>query len=220
MTGAFGDEMIGGRSTETALHLARAVEGDRDSLGWVVQRFTPFLEAQIRHRLRGFGCAADVEDLAAEAWLVTLRRFSELTARDGEHAPVLLRFLGTTALQLCNNRLRTLARSPDELPAAESVQCLETRGVLTRVAQHELAERIRAILAGLPEGAREVLALRLMEQRTCAEIAQELGVPANTVAVRYRRALERLRDRLPAEVFDLYRAVPARGAVGWSGGGD
>jgi DNA-directed RNA polymerase specialized sigma24 family protein len=46
-----------------------------------------------------------------------------------------------------------------------------------------------------------VLVLRLIEQRSNVEIAKMLGVPRNTIAVRYRRALEKLRSALPPSVF-------------------
>jgi enamine deaminase RidA (YjgF/YER057c/UK114 family) len=39
-----------------------------------------------------------------------------------------------------------------------------------------------------------------------SRIAAALGLPANTVAVRYRRALEHLRARLPDAVFDEVRS--------------
>ncbi len=48
---------------------------------------------------------------------------------------------------------------------------------------------------------RDVLVLRLMEHRTNAEIAEILGLQPNTVAVRYRRALEELRQRLPTSLY-------------------
>ena len=53
--------------------------------------------------------------------------------------------------------------------------------------------------------------LRLMEQLRNVEIAQLLGIPPNAVAIRYRKALERLRAILPADVFEEIRT--ARSAV-------
>jgi len=52
----------------------------------------------------------------------------------------------------------------------------------------------------------EVLVLRLFEGLGNQAIARSLGVPANTVAVRYRRALEHLRARLPESVFEEVRS--------------
>jgi DNA-directed RNA polymerase specialized sigma24 family protein len=62
--------------------------------------------------------------------------------------------------------------------------------------------KLRNCLAGLAEDKRDVLVLRLMEHRTNQEIATLLGIPANTVAVRYKRALEQLRAELPPGLYD------------------
>ena len=45
---------------------------------------------------------------------------------------------------------------------------------------------------------REVLVLRGIEQRENQEVAAQLGIDGDAASTRYRRALQRLRDRLPA----------------------
>jgi RNA polymerase sigma-70 factor (ECF subfamily) len=199
----------------TSIHVQRAIGGERESVAWVVAHFQPLVEAQVRLRLGPHGSPQDVEDLVAELWLVVLRRLGELEPRGGRYAPVLARFLGTTALQLCNNHLRKRIRrgrtasapkpragdgssSPpvfDGLPG-------DTTGVVSQVALLEVRDRIRRCLEELTPAKRDVLVLRIMEQRTNQEIAEILGLEPNTVAVRYKRALEDLRALLPAGVFD------------------
>ena len=201
----------------TTIHVQRAIRGDSNSAGWLVSHFHPFVEAQVRLRLRGRGSSHDVEDLVEDVWLVTLQRLSDLEPRDGRHAPVLVKFLGTTALGMCNNFLRRKARqmlagegqseeSTGGTPANQQFVA-ETRGVLTRAVQDDLHAAIARCLQGMAPEKRDVLVLRLMEQRSNTEIAGILGVPANTIAVRYRRALQELRDRLPAEVYDELRGA-------------
>ncbi|MCC7011875.1 MAG: sigma-70 family RNA polymerase sigma factor [Planctomycetes bacterium] len=51
-------------------------------------------------------------------------------------------------------------------------------------------------LATLSHEQREVVALKIDGELTFAEIAALLAIPADTAASRYRRALERLRERL------------------------
>ena len=105
----------------TTLHVRRAVHGDRESLGWVISRFTPLLKAQAAYRL-GAQTARhiDVEDLVAEAWLVALRRLSDLVQKDGRHTPRLLAFLSTTILNLVNHRLDRQIRREDGGQGPES----------------------------------------------------------------------------------------------------
>ena len=193
----------------TTVYARRAVEGDRDGLTWVIQHFTPFVESQVRFRLGGRGTAQDIEDLTGEIWLTVLKRLKDLEPREGRLAPVLVSFLGTTALYACNNHLRRLAHAvaqqePDragESPNGLDEMAQTTKGILTRLGERELVQKIRGCLDRMSDLRREVLVLRLLEQLSNSEIAESLGVPANTVAVRYRRALEELRSIMPSSVF-------------------
>jgi len=186
---------------QTSIHVRRAIDGDRGSIGWLVSHFHPFVAAQVRLRLGSRETAHDVEDLTGEVRLVTLRRLSDLEPRGGRFAPVLVRFLGTTVVQLCNNHLRRCIRGEarrgdaDREPVLEELPA-DTLGVVTRASAGEFGEQVRHCLDTMPEDKRNVLVLRLMEHATNQEIAQSLGIPANTVAVRYRRALEELRQQL------------------------
>jgi RNA polymerase sigma factor (sigma-70 family) len=167
----------------------------------------------VRLRLGRASRPEDVEDLAAEVWTVALRRLPDLEPREGRHAPVLVRFLGTTALQLANNFLRSRirrARRGDASPGDATEGGSRTidrvsaagRGAVTIAALGEVRRRVDECLGRLSPEKRDVVVLRIMEQRSNQDIAAMLGIPANTVAVRYRRALEDLRRCLPEAVFD------------------
>ena len=196
----------------TTLHVRQAVGGDGKSLAWIFERFTPLVEAQVRMRLGSSSDRAEVEDLVSDTWVVTLQKLGDLSPRDGRLAPVLLRFLGTTAVQLCNNHLRRKiklrARQSAASPASTEVSpdpfadvARETLGVVTRVGQSETLDAVRAALDELDEDRRGLLVLRLVEGRSNQEIAEILGEKPNTIAVRYRRALDALRDRVPKELL-------------------
>jgi len=191
----------------TSIYVQGAIGGDAESVEWIVSHFQPLIEAQVRLRLRGLGSEQDVEDIASEVWLVTLRRLRDLRPREGRHAPVLVKFLGTTALQVTNNFLRKRIHrvsgqaDDDSGPGGIDQLPAETIGIVSRVVNRELQSVIAKGLAGLAEDKRNVLVLRLMERLSNQEIAQLLDVPPNTVAVRYRRALSELRERLPGELF-------------------
>jgi len=200
-------------SDQTSLHVVRAIGGDQGSVAWLITHFRGFVEAQVRLRLRGHGKAHDVEDLAADVWVVALQRLADLRPRDGRHAPVLMRFLGTTALGTCNNFLRRQVRatlrtgsSRDDAPQLDELAAA-TRSLVSKVLLDEARSAIDAALQALPADRRDVLVLRLMEHRDNQEIAQLLGIPANTVAVRYRRALEALRASLPEALYLELAAV-------------
>ena len=67
-------------------------------------------------------------------------------------------------------------------------------GVITRAARNEGCEALSAAIAGLAEEDRALLIMRGLEELDVAEIASRLGLKPNTVSVKYRRALFRLRD--------------------------
>ena len=129
--------------------------------------------------------------------------------REGRHAPVLVKFLGSTVLGVCNNFLRRRAREAARIrgqgadrPSLDPLAALpaQTRGVLSRVLHKEDKGVVEQCLDSLPEDQRNVLVLRLMEHRDNQEIGALLGVAPNTIAVRYKRALAALREKLPREL--------------------
>ena len=64
------------------------------------------------------------------------------------------------------------------------------------LARQELASLVRVAVADLPAEQGEVLVLKLWEGLTFAEIAEVVEAPPNTVASRYRYALDKLAPRL------------------------
>ena len=200
---------------KTSFHLRRAVVGDSDSLSWLIVHFQPFVEAQARMRLGPGIDEHDVQDLVADTWVITLRSIKELKARDGHLAPVLVRYLSTTTIQLCNTFLRKMIRerrsglqsSESKLAGAVDGFAERTHGIINQVANNEVQRIVNDCLEQLPKDKREVLLLRFMEQRSNAEIAEILELRPNTVAVRYRRALQALRAQLPRSLFkDIWAA--------------
>ena len=145
----------------------------------------------------------------------------ELKPYDGRYTPVLVRFLATTAINRCNNFLRELARRPKagrhdpssrETSRPEPMDrfTADTLDAVSRISQNETQALISKCLRELPPDQEEVLLLRLVEQRSNGEISEILGLQPNAVAVRYRRALQELRRRLPRSVFQgIWSAVPA-----------
>lgn len=68
------------------------------------------------------------------------------------------------------------------------------------LAHREQAEAMRAGLAGLPEELRDVVRLRLFEERKLEEVATELGLGLSAVRHRLRRGVE-LYERIVAEAL-------------------
>src|SRR5436190_14156585 len=132
----------------TSQHVQQAIGGNRESLGWVVGRFSPLLRTQVIWRLGPrLAGQVDPDDVVAEAWLVTLRRIGDLD-REGSHStPRLLAFLGTTILHLVNRRVEEAARRTRRMgppPASEDHRpedewAATVTGAVTHAMRTELA---------------------------------------------------------------------------------
>ncbi len=196
----------------TTLHVRRSREGDPSSLAWLVERFTPLLLAQARHRLgRHLRQLYDPEDLVQEAWGIALPRLAELRPASGRLTPVLLRFLSTTLLHRYGALMQkhvlgkplTTVQGVGLPSEQDALACLpaEQTSVVSRAAHGELCARILGAIEGLPEKDREVIVLRSIEQVSLGAAADILGVTENHVAVRHHRALRHLRAALPDSIL-------------------
>jgi RNA polymerase sigma-70 factor (ECF subfamily) len=76
---------------------------------------------------------------------------------------------------------------------------LEPVDLFANVPDHDakaFQQAVASAMAELPEDQRAVVHLKIWEELTFAEIAEMLGVPANTAASRYRYALDKLEGLL------------------------
>lgn len=134
--------------------------------------------------------AADAEDVVQETFVrlarsrKKLRRVENLTAYAFSIARnEAARLRRNTSRQQDLVRQQDLMRQMGE-PAADAALSLE---------QAEIVERA---LGRLSEEQREVVELKMYGDLTLREIAEVIGLPAGTVATRYRAALVKLRERL------------------------
>lgn len=202
--------------TGTSRRIRGAIGGDPDDLAWTIERLTPLLVQQAGFRMRGrLRRVCDPEDVVGYAWQVSLPRLSLLIARDGRYTPVLLKFLSTAILLRINELLRQevrRARSDPDASGAVSAGAVPDPGpgVASAAGRREHLRIVHDTLQALEAIDREVIVLRLVEQRSSIEVAAQCGITPGAVNVRLHRALERLRARLPDSVFDdLSAEAPA-----------
>ncbi len=136
---------------------------------------------------------ADAEDVVQGAFIKFWQRHPEAGP---EHYPLLYAAVRSTALDLLRadsrrtRREQVVATDPEEPFFDDSVS------------HHEDAGNIESALRKLPEAQREVLVLRIWGGLSFAEIATALGDSINTVASRYRYALEALRRILKPHEYE------------------
>jgi RNA polymerase sigma-70 factor (ECF subfamily) len=132
---------------------------------------------------------ADAEDVVQEAFV----RFWRSRARAADPTAYLFACVKRCALDWVRARGRQVRREAAAAkPEGESL----FDGPL------EQAERRAAVataLDSLPEAQREVLVMKVWGGLTFPQIADALGIPADTAASRFRYALSKLRERLAEE---------------------
>ena len=193
----------------TTMHVRRAVGGSPASVSWVVERFTPLLIAQARYRTGGdLGRMCDPEDIVQDVWLRVLPRLGELTPEQ-RFTPTLVSYLSRAVLHQVNNTLRLMLRrrmrgglAPGAVPSEQMDRADDCTAIVSKIVRKEGQDAVLQAIEGLPKADREVLVLRAIEQHPNPVAASILGVEPGTLAVRYHRAIKRLRDRLQGSVFD------------------
>jgi len=136
----------------------------------------------------------EAEDLLQEAFV----RIWRLYGHTGEVAPGLVyRAIRRLAIDW--------ARSIDRRQARENRVALDNPLSLSFDRTLEQDERKQALLRAvdrLPHAQKEVVTLKIWGELTFDEISQTLDESLNTVASRYRYALQKLRDFVPEEMSD------------------
>jgi RNA polymerase sigma-70 factor (ECF subfamily) len=146
-----------------------------------LQEYAPKLLLFARQQSRS---EADAQDLVQEALVEAAQRLHDDRPPP---PPLVFATIRRRAVDLARREGRRIDR---ELASSESAVELWFD---TTVEQRERAKVIQDAMCRLPEIYREVLTLKFWGGLTFAEIAQTVGIPANTAASRYRYGVEELR---------------------------
>lgn len=129
------------------------------------------------------------QEVVQELFLKLARDAEAITNARSERA-----MLFTMTRNLALDALRQRQRQEKALEAWEQEQSPDW---FEPAADHEA---LIAVLAALPEEQRSVVHLHVWEDMTFREIGELLGLPTQTIASRYRYALDKLRAQTPALV--------------------
>jgi len=131
--------------------------------------------------LRVLGDTTAAEDVLQEVFFQLWRRPQAFDADRGRLAPWLAVIARNRAIDRV--RKRPAEEDIDELPISTGVDLEETS------ARRLAVEKVRGVLAGLPQEQRKALEMAFFEGMTHTEIAGKTGEPLGTVKTRIRSAL-------------------------------
>ncbi|WP_165223996.1 RNA polymerase sigma factor [Aquisphaera insulae] len=197
-------------AAETERLLKEAAAGDRDALGCLLERhrarLTRMVALRLDSRARG---RVDASDVVQAAMIEAARRLADYERdRPMPFYPWLHRL---TADRLADLRRKLQAKKGDparEQPLADlgdSAGMLVDRLVATdttpgqALAREERRRCVREALARLAETDREILVMRHLEDLRIVEIADILEITVSCAKMRYFRAVQKLKEALPAE---------------------
>jgi RNA polymerase sigma factor (sigma-70 family) len=152
----------------------------------------------------------DPEDVVNDVWLASLPRLREFTPEDGHATASLLRYLSVAVLRRVHRLLKVHLATPGGLvraaPDPDAVKALaelpaETTGVVSKNVRAERHRTLHEAVAELDELDRAVVVSRALEQHSNDSVAVMTGLQPNAVSQRLRRAMAKLRERLPESVF-------------------
>ncbi len=180
--------------------IAQSRSGSQDAYAALVQRYQRVVYATA---YRITGNPHDAEDVAQETFVrayFALDRFSPIR---GGFPAWLVRIATNLSLTRLRRRRETPTEADERLPdlgpgPAEAAERDETR------------EAVRRAVGELPDRYQTVVLLRFVQDMSYDEIAEEMGIPRNTVATWLRRALGLLEKSLGA--VGPPGAAPARSA--------
>jgi RNA polymerase sigma-70 factor, ECF subfamily len=140
--------------------------------------------------------AADAEDAVQNGFV---RFWKHQPAAGPEHYPLLYAAVRTAALDLLRSHERRARREADD-----RVEVLREDEPIfdSTILDREHADAVQAALAQLPQPQREVVVLKIWGELTFAQVAQTLEESINTVASRYRYALEALRKNIKPTEYE------------------
>lgn len=203
--------VVSGDSEEHSELAHRIAQGDREALGELFAIYRPRLWRMVTFRLHpNLHGRIDADDVLQDAWLRAVDRIDHFFEVKGESSFLWFRAIVIqTLIDLHRFHLGTQKRSAvrekslhADWAEASTSSCLayhlsdSARSPSSNASHVELSKQLDAVLAGMNEMDREVLALRHFEALSNGEVAKLLGMSEQAASVRYVRALGRLKQIL------------------------
>jgi RNA polymerase sigma-70 factor, ECF subfamily len=167
--------------------LTRIGERDENAMEAIFRRYSGPVYSVALRVLRDSGQA---EDILQEVFLQLWRRPAAFIENRGS--------LGAWLVVIARNRAIDLLRRRKPSDSVDDVVLASPVNVADEAERNTMMQRVRGVLANLPEQQRTTLELAYFEGLSHTEIASRTGEPLGTVKTRIRQALITLRKAFEA----------------------
>ena len=167
--------------------LTRIGERDENAMEAVFRRYSGPVYSVALRVLRDSGQA---EDILQEVFLQLWRRPAAFIENRGS--------LGAWLVVIARNRAIDLLRRRKPSDSVDDVVLASPVNVADEAERNAMMQRVRGVIANLPEQQRTTLELAYFEGLSHTEIASRTGEPLGTVKTRIRQALITLRKAFEA----------------------
>ena len=173
----------------------RVIEGDDSAYSTLVEKYKKQVHALAWRKIGDFHIA---EDITQDTFLKAYQKLS--TLKNPQRFAGWLYVIATRCCQAWLRKKQIQTESLEKIdsyalePEAYSRYVSEEETKVTVVAQRQV---VKKLLATLPESERTVITLHYFSEMTCEKMSEFLGVSANTIKSRLRRARNRLKQEEP-----------------------
>ena len=186
----------------------KAVAGDNDALGGLLQHYRPVLtamaEKSLSPQLKSKSGASDLVQKTCEDAFLGITR---VRARNGHQlwwwlSSLLSKNVCDLQRQFVHCQKRSVRQ---EVPLVDRMDNMDrcSQPVFHEVTSKETAERLQAAMNRIPMAHRQVLQWRFFEEKSCEEIALMVSRSTDSVRMMVNRALRKLELELPGNFISV-----------------
>lgn len=179
--------------------------GGRDALAQLFQNMQPSLRKMLRLRVGRMGKREDESDVLQNTYLEAARRLDEYLADPRVSVNIWMRRLTRQVFtRMWRTHMATEKRAMDReeplmrISFDDSGEALAVElsasmpGPASLIIQQEMKDRLQQLISEMPDGDREILALRHLEALSIRDTADELQISLEAASKRYQRAVLKL----------------------------
>ncbi|MYB64509.1 sigma-70 family RNA polymerase sigma factor, partial [Candidatus Poribacteria bacterium] len=198
------------KNNDVAL-IQRVLSGDDDAFSALVRKYQKQVHALVWRKIGDFHIA---EEITQDTFLNAYKRLT--TLKEPQRFASWLYVIAANRCTSWHRKKRICTQSLEDLDQTDTEQ-LEKEAYSEfvveeneRVSGQEQRELVKKLLAKLGESERTVMTLHYFGEMSCTEIGAFLGVSANTVKSRLRRAQQRLQkeESMIREALDHFQITP------------